>query len=95
MLEQLFLGPWGSPIVMLAVLGGIALLLRCLFGPRRLWRDPYWDKRNQEIRAEEAAVRETRLRAWHKKCGVPESGMKDRAKSADTGGGRDEDSHDR
>ena len=97
MWESLFLSRWGGYIVMLAVLGVIVLLLRALFGPRGLWRDPYWDKRNQEIRAEEAAAREARLRAWRKKYGVPEpelTGGTKNAGSADTGGRRHEDSHD-
>lgn len=82
MLESLVLSRWGNYIIMLAVLGAVVLLLRGLFGPRGLLRDPYWDKRNQEIRAEEATHREARLRAWRKKHGLPEDDGKN-AESAD------------
>lgn len=71
-IESIFLSRWGGYIVMLAILGGIVLLLRGLFGPRGLFRDPYWDKRNREIRAEEAAAREARLKRWREKQGVPD-----------------------
>lgn len=72
MLESIFLSRWGNYIVMLGVLGVIVLLLRGLFGPRGLLRDPYWDKRNQEIRAEEAAAREARQRTWRQKYHLPD-----------------------
>ena len=72
MLESIFLSRWGGYIVMLAILGLIVLLLRGLFGPRGLFRDPYWDKRNKEIRAEEAAAREARRKRWQEKYGLPE-----------------------
>lgn len=71
-IESIFLSRWGGYIVMLAVLGGIVLLLRGLFGPRGLFRDPYWDKRNREIRAEEAAAREARLKRWRENHGLPD-----------------------
>lgn len=67
MWESLFLSRWGAYIVMLAIFGAIVLVLRSLFGPRGVFRDPAWDKHNQEIRAEEAAAREARLNAWRKK----------------------------
>lgn len=76
MLASLFLSRWGTYIVMLAVLGVIILILRGLFGPKGLLRDPYWDKRNQEIRAEEAAAREARLRVWREQNGLSEDDTK-------------------
>ena len=72
MMEKLLLGPYGTSIVMLALLGGIVLLLRVLFGPRGLFRDPHWDKRNGEIRAEEAAARERRRKEWLDRSAPPQ-----------------------
>ncbi|MCH5276291.1 MAG: hypothetical protein J1E80_00485 [Desulfovibrionaceae bacterium] len=82
MLESLFLSRWGGYVVMLAICGAVVLLLRALFGPRGLFRDPAWDRRNQEIRAGEAAAREARLHAWRSKYALTEE---KRADSAENG----------
>lgn len=86
MWESLFLSRWGSYIVMVTIFGIIVLVLRILFGPRGVFRDPSWDRRNQEIRAEEAAAREARLSAWHQKHDSAETKNSDSAENGLKGG---------
>lgn len=69
MLESLFTSRWGGYVVMLLILGGITWLLRFLFGPKGMFRDPQWDTNNTEIRREEAKKREAKIRAWHEQHG--------------------------
>lgn len=88
MLENLFLSRWGGPLVMFLILGAVALLLRGLFGPRGLFRDPRWDESNRRIRAEEEAARNARQQAWREKNGIPGT-AENPASPPDVDAGRD------
>lgn len=67
MIETLFTSRWGGYVLMLFILGGITLVLRMLFGPKGVFRDPKWDRSNEVMRKEEAEAREARIRDWHRK----------------------------
>ena len=58
MIEDIMNSRWGGYIVMAVLMGAIALLLRVLYGPRGLFRDPKWDEENQRIRSEEKLKRQ-------------------------------------
>ena len=60
MIEELMGSRWGGYMVMAVLLGGVALLLRFLYGPHGILRDPRWDEENRRIRAEEEAERQAR-----------------------------------
>lgn len=60
MIEEFMSSRWGGYTIMALILGAIALLLRFLYGPRGILRDPRWDEENQRIRLEEDAGRQAR-----------------------------------
>lgn len=60
MIEEWMGSRWGGYMVMAVLLGGVALLLRFLYGPHGILRDPRWDEENRRIRAEEEAERQAR-----------------------------------
>lgn len=60
--ESLMLSRAGGYIVMFVVFAAIVLLLRFLFGPRGLFRDPQWDRWNEEARREDEALRQAEAR---------------------------------
>lgn len=60
MIEEFMSSRWGGYVVMAVLLGAVALLLRFLYGPRGILRDPRWDEENRRTRAEEEAKRQAR-----------------------------------
>ena len=63
-LESLFTGTLSGVIVMVLISAAVIFLLRALYGPRGLLRDPRWDESNRRIRLKEAEDRERRLKEW-------------------------------
>ncbi len=55
MIEEFMSSRWGGYAVMAVMLGAIALLLRFLYGPRGILRDPRWNEESQCIRSEKNA----------------------------------------
>ena len=47
---------------MVLVSAAVIILLRSLYGPRGVFRDPKWDESNKRIRLKEAEERERRLK---------------------------------
>lgn len=66
-LESLFTGTLSGVIVMVLVSAAVIFLLRALYGPRGLLRDPKWDESNRRIRQQEAEERERRLKEWQER----------------------------
>ena len=66
-LESLFTGTLSGVIVMVLVSAAVIFLLRALYGPRGLLRDPKWDESNRRIRQKEAEERERRLKEWQER----------------------------
>ena len=64
MLESLFTGKFGGVLIMVLVTAFVVFILRALFGPRGLFRDPKWDESNLRIRQKEAEKREKLLKEW-------------------------------
>ncbi len=60
MIEEFMSSRWGGYVIMAVILGAVALLLRFLYGPRGILRDPRWDEENLRIRSEEGAKRQVR-----------------------------------
>ena len=50
MIEEFMSSRWGGYAVMAVMLGAIALLLRFLYGPRGILRDPRWNEESPCIR---------------------------------------------
>ncbi len=69
MLQSFMSSRYGGYILMLAMLGLVIGLLRFLFGPGGLFRDPRWDESNRRLRAEEEEERKARREAWEKAQG--------------------------
>ena len=66
-LEELFTGTFGGLFIMVLVSAAVIILLRSLYGPRGIFRDPKWDESNKRIRLKEAEERERRLKEWQKR----------------------------
>lgn len=66
-LEELFTGTFGGVFIMVLVSAAVIILLRSLYGPRGVFRDPKWDESNKRIRLKEAEERERRLKEWQKR----------------------------
>ena len=49
-LEELFTGTFGGVFIMVLVSAAVIILLRSLYGPRGVFRDPKWDESNKRIR---------------------------------------------
>ncbi len=64
MIEEFMSSRWGGYAVMAVMLGAIALLLRFLYGPRGILRDPRWNEESQCIRSEKNAEPQPLLRIF-------------------------------
>ena len=64
MLESLFTGKFGGVLIMVLITAFVVFMLRALFGPRGMFRDPKWDESNRRIRQKEAEKRERILKEW-------------------------------